>query len=135
MKDNRKILEAIVRPLLPVEPVLQPDVRRQVEDAVVDFVAAQIRDMPSYLRLPYGFAMIGFNWMAVRQYARTYLRLDEVKQRDYIAVWIHSLISVKRDFIKLIRSCALLSYYDHPLVAAALEEWARDGTGRLEKAS
>ena len=111
-----KLLKSIVIPLLPLEPGLTSEVRTEVEQAVVEFLAAQIQDMPSYLRVPYRIAMIGFDWLAIRQYGRRYVRLDPTKQVDYLSVWIHSTLGVKRDFIKLIRSCALLRFYDHPKV-------------------
>ncbi|MFH1029432.1 MAG: hypothetical protein V1791_15645, partial [Pseudomonadota bacterium] len=113
------LLGQITLPLLPVEPSLSPDIRRSVEQDVVEFVGAQINGMPVYLRWPYKLAIEGFNWMSVRQYGRRYTKLDPVKKKDYVAVWIHSTLSFKRDFIKLIRSCALLRFYDHPLVIKA----------------
>jgi hypothetical protein len=106
---EKKLLADIVQTLLP------GSIERRIQDEVVAFVADQIDGMPSYLRYPYRLAMSGFNWLALRPYARTFLKLDPVKQRDYVGMWIHSTIGFKRDFIKLIRSCALLAYYDHPL--------------------
>jgi len=120
---HHRLLAHIIEPLLPSEPPLAREVREAVREAVVGFVGAQIAGMPAHFRLPYRVAMVGFNWLAVRQYGRRFVNLDAAKQADYVSVWIHSTLGVKRDFIKLIRSCALLRFYDHPAVLAAMEEW------------
>ena len=101
--------------------------RRLVEGDVGSFVEEQVRGMPAHLRLPYRAALWAFQWMALRQYGRPYTLLDPVKQRDYISVWIHSTVGFKRDFIKLMRSCALLQYYDHPEVETHLVAWSAHG--------
>jgi hypothetical protein len=121
MRGVEGILAGIIRGLLPVEPALAAELRERVERETVAFVASQIRDMPTHLRVPYLWLARGFNWMALRQYARPYTGLDPAKQRDYLSVWIHSTVGFKRDFIKLLRSCSLLFYYDHPEVTRAME--------------
>ncbi len=121
MNTQNPILAAIISVLLPKDPYLSAEEKAEVERAVVDFVSAQIAGMATYMRVPYGMAMMGFNWMALRPYGRSFVHLDPVKQRDYLGMWIHSTLGVKRDFIKLIRSCALLCFYDHPVVLKHLD--------------
>jgi hypothetical protein len=118
---NDTLLANIVRPLLPNEPQLAPDQRGEAERATLDFVRTQILDMPTYLRLPYQLALWGFNWLALLRYGRLYVRLDLARQQRYVTMWANSPIGLMRDFVKLIRSCALLQYLDHPLVLAQLE--------------
>lgn len=110
------LLNELIAALLPLQPELDPARREQVRGDVVAFVAAQIGGLPVFLRWPYRLAMVGFDYLALRPYGRRFVRLDMVRRRDYLSMWIHSGIGVKRDFIKLIRSCALLAFYDHPLV-------------------
>lgn len=117
------LLIHLVRPLLPPVPDLSPSVSTQVERAVVAFVAAQIAVMPTYLRIPYRLALFAFNWLALLRYGRPYVALDGARQQRYVLAWANSPIGVMRDFVKLIRSCALLCYLDHPLVLEQLETW------------
>ena len=48
-------------------------------------------------------------------------RLDPEQSRRYLAAWDRAPIGLCRDFVKLLRSCALLAYLDHPLVTRQLE--------------
>ncbi|MBU0679634.1 MAG: hypothetical protein KJ626_16145 [Verrucomicrobia bacterium] len=121
MKVNVTLLSQIIEPLLPVEPSLAPESRKEVAESVVLFVSQQILGMPAYLRVPYLLFMKIFNWLSLRPYGRLFANLDPVKQKDYVSAWIHSSLGPKKDFIKLIRSCALLRFYDHPKVRDALE--------------
>jgi hypothetical protein len=80
--------------------------------------------MAGHFRLPYIMVLRAFDWLACRQYAQRFSRLDPAKRKDYLSVWIHSTVGFKRDFIKLIRSCALLRFYDHPEIMASMEEFS-----------
>jgi hypothetical protein len=124
MTGRTRLLQQIVRALLPSEPELEPEASREVEEAVVAFVAAQIGSLPAFLRIPYSFALVGFDWLAVARYGRRYARLDETQGRRYLGAWDRSPVSLCRDFVKLLRSCTLLAYLDHPIVARRLETTA-----------
>jgi hypothetical protein len=126
------LLTGIIAGLLPAEPPVPPATRSAIEADVAVFVTRQILGMPAHLRVPYRIALWAFQWMALRQYGRPYTRLDAAKQRDYISVWIHSTVGFKRDFIKLIRSCALLRYYDHPRMQTFMDAWANPGAAAVE---
>ncbi len=129
--NNYNLLTCLVRALLPNEPRLHPTQRAKIEQEVVDFVATQITTMPSFLRIPYQIALQGFNWLAVFRYGCWYTRLDANRQQRYTLAWSNSRIRMIRDFVKLIRSCVLLYYLDHPLVTAQLElDQVRSGHGK-----
>lgn len=130
MTGRTRLLQQIVRALLPSEPELGPQAGRKVEEAVVTFVAAQISSLPHFIRIPYSFALLGFDWLAVARYGRRYARLDELQRRRYLGAWERSPLSLCRDFVKLLRSCTLLAYLDHPLVARQLETTAAVEAGR-----
>lgn len=123
---DRDLLTCLVPALLPSEPHLDPIQRTKIEEEVVNFVAAQIAAMPSVLRIFYQIALHGFNWLAVIRYGGRYTQLAVDRQRRYILSWSHSRIRMIRDFVKLMRSCALLYYLDHPLVMA---QWESDQVG------
>ncbi|MBI2821331.1 MAG: hypothetical protein HYX74_03830 [Acidobacteria bacterium] len=120
-ESSGSLLAALVRSLLPENPALEPAQRAVVERQVVEFVAAQIGAMPRFLRVPYRIAMRLFDGSAVLRYGRRYTALDGFRQRQYVEAWAGSSLGVMRDFVRLIRSCALLRYWDHPWVVARLE--------------
>lgn len=121
MSRRLRLLRQIVRALVPSHPNLEPGTRDQVEVAVVDFVADQIGSLPSFMRVPYSVALVGFDWLAVLRFGRPYTRLGAAQSQRYVALWDGAPIGVFRDFVKLLRSCTLLAYLDHPLVMRELE--------------
>lgn len=121
MTGRTLLLHRVVQVLVPSEPPLDHDATSEVEDAVVSFLAAQIGSLPPFIRIPYSVALVGFDWLAVLRYGRRYVRLDEARSRQYLSAWDQAPVSLCRDFVKLLRSCALLAYLDHPIVARQLE--------------
>ena len=123
------LIRALVEPLLPDEPKLTTEQQSLVERDVVAFVWEQIGAMPRFLRVPYELALLGFDLGAVVRYGRPFRRLDGSRRRAYVGAWSGGPLRLGRDLVKLVRSCALLQYLDHPLVLARLEADAA-GPGR-----
>ena len=121
MKLNHKLLVFMARSLHPKEPLLTPEEKAQVEETVVRYLAGQILAMPSYLKVPYIFALRAFNCLSCLRFGLPFTVINQEKQGRYVRLWSQSPIGLMRDFIKLIRSCVLLSYLDHPLVLQELE--------------
>lgn len=111
----------MIRHLLPAHPVLDPVTRQEVEQDVVEFVAAQIGGMPGYIRVPYRGLLLAFEWLPALSSLRRYSTLPAAGQQRCLEAWTGSPISLFRDTIKLVRSCALLQYLDHHLVLSRLE--------------
>lgn len=117
----RRVVSEIVRLLTPRRPILDEATRYRVHHEVVDFVASQIRALPDFLRWPYLGAIIAFDVLGVLHGRRRFLALPEEAKAAHLTAWSEGRIGAFRNFVKLIRGCALLAYYDHPAVAAALE--------------
>ncbi len=115
-----KTLQAVVIAILPKYPDLDAGTRLVVEHDVAHYVARQIAAMPSFLRVPYGLALRAFNWLPLLRYGRLFRSLPPERGAQYLAWWNDSPISFMRDFVRLIRSSALLVYFDHPAVAQQL---------------
>jgi hypothetical protein len=115
-----ELLKHLARPLLPIEPPLSPEARCVVEGDVAAFLFAQIGSMPTYLRLPYEIALLVFNLLAAVPFGQPYQQLDPARQQRYLELWSGSPLRLGRDLIRLIRSCALLQFMDHPCVLARL---------------
>ena len=115
----------MARALYPHEPVLAPGDKAAVEEGVVSYLADQIAAMPLYLRLPYVMALHVFNYTAVFRFGLPFTRIQPGRQVRFIGLWSRSPIGLMRDFVKLIRSCVLLAYLDHPLVLKGLDDTLR----------
>jgi hypothetical protein len=122
---NQRLLALMARSLYPQEPVLAPGDQAAVEEVVVNYLADQIAAMPLYLRLPYVMALHVFNYSAVFRFGLPFTRIQPARQARFIGMWSHSPIGLMRDFVKLIRSCVLLAYLDHPLVLKGLDDSMR----------
>jgi hypothetical protein len=121
-RQRDAIITAIVADLLPAHPALDPGERADVAADVVAFVVAQVQGLPEFLRIPYGAASFAFDGLAIVRWGRPFRMLDGARRRAYVALWTGSPLGATRNFIKLVRSCTLLAYYDHPTVRARLEE-------------
>ena len=111
-----QLLLALVTAILPEDPRLADSEREFVEQQVLDFVAAEIAALPTHLRWPYRTALRLFDLSALAARGRPFRALDLAKRRRYVETWADGSVELARDFIKLVRVCALLQFYDHPLV-------------------
>ena len=124
-RQRDAIVTAIVADLLPADPVLGPVDRAAVAADVVAFVVAQVHGLPDFLRLPYGVAAFAFDGLPILRWGQPFRMLDGGRRGAYLAFWTTAPLGAMRNFVKLLRSCALLAYYDHPIVRARLEDAVR----------
>ena len=114
------MVDEIVRLLTPDDPALEPSERSRVQSSVTGFVASQVEGLPSFMALPYRLAISAFDLLSVVRYGRSFCSLEDSRKRAYLALWSEFPIGPPRDFVKLIRGCALLAFFDHPDVTRAL---------------
>ena len=117
---QRRVVAEIVGLVTPAEFVPDPEALARAQDDATDFVCSQIAAMPSFLRLPYRLALTAFNLLPVLRWARPFARLPERTRAAYLSGWSDGGVSLNRDFVKLLRSCALLAYFDHEEVRRQL---------------
>lgn len=129
------ILSVIVRVVLPDYPALETAARRSVENDVARYVAALLGSMPAFLRFPYTVALCAFEWLALLRHGRRFRNLTVAQQTLHLAAWSEAPLLPMRDFVRLIRSSALLAYFDHQLVARQLEAERRRETAPAESAT
>jgi hypothetical protein len=118
---ERRTVTGIVALVIPEFPRLDPAVQARVHDDVCRYVLDQIGAMAGFLAGPYRVAILGFQLLAVFRYGKTFHALPPGRRQAYLALWSGSPLGAMRDFVKLIRSCALLAYFDHPAVRTDLE--------------
>lgn len=127
---GQRVVAALVHLVVPEFPALEPATRRSVEDEVGRYVASQIAGMPGYLALPYRLALRIFDGLPRLFYLQPFVRLDAARGTRYLERWSNAPLAPMRDFVKLVRSCALLAYFDHPAVVAQLQSGTAVGSGR-----
>jgi hypothetical protein len=115
-----RILRAVCDDLYPDRPRLG-DAATDVKGDVGAWVVGQVEGLPGYLLLPYRAALIGFGWLPVLRWGRSYPALPRARRLAWLSWWSDGPVPPCRDFVKLLRSCALFAWYDHPRVRATLE--------------
>ncbi len=124
LRKHSATLRSIVEIIVPDYPRLDSAQRAAVVDDVTRYVSTQIDSMPGFLRLPYELALLSFEALPVLRHGRLFHRLSPAARASVLARWSDASLLARRNFVKLIRSTALLAYFDHPLVARQLEEGA-----------
>lgn len=130
---NQRLIAALIQTIFPDWPALPPADRARVAQDTTTFVAGQIEALPRFLHVPYLLALTGFNWLAVLYGGRTFTRLPPPRRSRYLRFWSESPLGLMRDFVKMVRSCAVLAAFDHPTMTRRLEEVTQDereGNGR-----
>ena len=122
MRSNRinpftkNILSAVIVSVLPDVLGLNEESGLEVQNDVINFVAGQVESLPRFLFLPYCSLLLIFNYACLLFKGNFFTELVKIEQLNYLRMWSYSKLRFMRDFIKLIRSCSLLRYYDHPLI-------------------
>lgn len=117
---RREVVAEIVRSIAPAYPDLDEAERTRVHWSVTAFVASQIESLPSFMAAPYRLAITAFDLLPLLRFGRRFVSLDENARQAWVALWSDARFGPARDFVKLIRSCALLAYFDHPDVLRRL---------------
>jgi hypothetical protein len=115
------ILCAVCDDLVPDRPALGRDAALEASGAVGAWVAGQVEALPGYLLLPYRAALLGFGWLPALRWGRPYPALPRPRRLAWLSGWSDGPLPPCRDFVKLLRSCALFAWFDHPRVRAVLE--------------
>ena len=123
MSIEARLLD-IARPLLPSIPELPSDEALRVERDLAAALDAQIAELPRYLAAPFHVALVAFELAPLLRFGKPYRALPIEIQRRVVRAWSNAPIGAPRNFVKLVRSCALYAYLDHPIVTEKLE---RDG--------
>jgi hypothetical protein len=119
--NQRRVVSEIIRLITPLFPGLETHIQASVHADVTDFVASQVEAMPSFLRLPYMLAITTFHLLPIVRYGTHFLGLEQEAKAAYLSFWSNGKIGAMRDFIKLIRSCAVLAYFDHADIRRQLD--------------
>jgi hypothetical protein len=118
--QRERTVAGIVACVVPAVPALDAAARAAALSDVTRFVHLQIRALPDFLRVPYQLALVGFDWLAVLRWGRPFRALDAERRAAWVALWSDAPLALPRSFLRLIRGCALLAWYDHPALLAAL---------------
>lgn len=110
------VLQQATAALLPDVPGLSAGSSIEVERAVGEFLSGQFHRMPMHL---HAGCLAMLLWMRIASRFSRPLDPRDVYRACAVS-WQRSRVPGLRQFIRLLRSCALLRFYSHPLVLARL---------------
>lgn len=123
----RSIIEALVPDGL---PALDATTAGTVLDDVADFVVGQVRMLPRRLYAAFVLGLAGFALWARLRRLRAFAAQPRAVRVALVEAWAFGDWAPGRKLFRLIRSTALLAFYEHPLVT---EQLVRPGLHAVEQ--
>jgi hypothetical protein len=93
-----------------------------MREACCIFIGLQVLAMPSLYRTMIVPMLIAFDLHAFIFYGRRFQRLGLVQKKQHLSRWQQGFTGLQRDLVKLIRTCFVISFYDHPAVLRVMEQ-------------
>jgi uncharacterized membrane protein YbhN (UPF0104 family) len=76
------------------------------------FVQGQLNALPTSLRLLLSVGLCGFRVLVRLRYSQSFCALDPQTRRRVVSGWAYGRYAVARQLFRVLRSCALLHYYE-----------------------
>lgn len=108
-----------------IVPAAEPDVPQREREAVLAktaaFVQGQVDALPRRLSLMFAAGTLVFRFYVRLTHFRSFCGLDAETRRRVVEQWAYGRVALFRALFKLVRSTALLVFYESPEVRAALD--------------
>jgi len=119
-KPTSQFIYKLSEAAVPYDEYETPD-PQEVVSYVADFIQGAIRNLSKKFKLLFAVGMFGFNAIVWLRYFRPYSALSLEIRRAIFNRWAYGRNTVQRQLFKLIRSTALLAFFEHPSVVAVME--------------
>jgi hypothetical protein len=94
---------------------------RSVVSYVADFIQKEIRNLPKKFQLLFSIGMFCFNMLVWLRYFRSFSLLSLPLRVKIFNRWAYGKLALPRQLFRLVRSTALLAFFEHPAVIDVLE--------------
>ena len=95
--------------------------QQEIISYVADFIQGEIRNLSKKIQVLFSIGMFGFGTLVWLRYLRTFSQLPLTRRISIYNGWAYGKIPVTRQLFKLVRSTALLAFFEHPAVMNALK--------------
>jgi len=121
MKPGKDFLAALIETILPAETAgLSEEQRAQCLDYVRDFVRSELADLPWSMRALFMAGMLFFRFFVIITRFSGFSRLSAEKRRTTVEAWAWGRFYIARQLFRVVRSLALLAFYEIPAVKAGM---------------
>jgi len=116
-----RFMRALAESLVPVdEDGITGADREALLARVASFVAGQVEALPLRLLVLFRVGMAGFRVITLL-HGREFAALPPAVRRRWVERWAYGRVALARQLFRVARGTALLAYYEHPAVRAALD--------------
>lgn len=131
MAQTPRFIRALIEASVPVDELdLDPARREEVLAEAASFVQGQIGALPRRLELMFGLGTAVFRLYVRLTRMRSFCALAPGERRRIFEQWAYGRVTLFRALFKLVRSTALLAFYEHPAVREALDRASTGARGR-----
>ncbi len=102
--------------------VLSAEERSEAITYATEFVCSELSALPSFLRILFKTGILGFRTITIASNLCPFENLSSERQAKIINAWSYGPISTTRKLFKPLRSLALLAFFEHPAILAALNK-------------
>ena len=111
---------SLVEAAVPIDSVVLSD-QRVVISYTASFIQGEIKSLPKKFQILLKIGMAGFGALVRLRYFQSFIHLPLPTRVAIFNAWAYGSVSVTRQLFKLIRSTALLAFFEHPAVVTVLE--------------
>lgn len=94
---------------------------KAVTSYVANFIHEEVNNLSKKIQLLFSIGMLGFNMLVWLRYFRTFSLLPLPTRVKIFNSWAYGKLALTRQLFKLVRSTALLAFFEHPAVIDVLE--------------
>ena len=119
-KSTSAFIFQLTEAALPLDsfPLSDP---RSVVSYVADFIQREIKNLPQKFQLLFSIGMFCFNMLVWLRYFRSFSLLSLPLRVKIFNSWAYGKLALPRQLFRLVRSTALLAFFEHPSVIDVLE--------------
>jgi hypothetical protein len=116
-----RFIYSLTEAAVPIDSIALSD-QREVVSYTASFIQGEIKSLPKKFQILLRVGMAGFGFMVWLRYFKPFAQLPLAKRVAIFNAWAYGSISVTRQLFKLVRSTALLAFFEHPSVVTVLED-------------
>ena len=113
---------------------LTTEERAEATNYATQFVCTGLGALPSFLRILFKIGILSFRTITILTSFCPFENLSSAKQTKVINAWSYGPIGLTRKLFKPLRSLALLAFFEHPVVLAALDK-SNDSSEKFKSSS
>ncbi len=122
MPVTHRFIAALAESMIPIDEIeLTTDERQAIIQETSDFVIGQVEALPRRLALMFAIGTAFFRFYVRITRFRGFCDLKPEMRREILDSWAYGSIPLFRALFKLIRSTALLTFFESPAVQSALD--------------